>query len=107
EVARAAYWRALTRDPDYQRVPFILAHTTIDFRSPGYVHEMLDVGIRVDRLGTRSFAFAYRIVEQESRRLVCEGRSVQVVFDYAKNESYPLPDGLRAAVRAFEGVPDL
>lgn len=107
EVARAAYWRALTRDANYQRVPFILAHTTIDFRSPGYVHEMLDVGIRVARLGTKSFDCAYRVVEQESRRLICEGRSVQVIFDYAKNASYPLPDWLRATVRTFEGVADL
>jgi acyl-CoA thioester hydrolase len=107
EVARAAYWRALTGDANYRQVPFILAHTTIDFRSPGYVYEVLDVGLRVARLGTRSFEFAYRIVEQESRRLVCEGKSVQVIFDYAKNVSYPLPDALRAAVRAFEGVPDL
>ena len=107
EVARGEYWRALTRDTDYRKVPFILAHTTIDFRSPAFVHEVLDVGIRVSRLGTKSFDCAYRIVEQGSRRLVCEGRSVQVIFDYARNVSCPLPDALRAAVRAFEGAPDL
>lgn len=107
EVARTAYWRAMTGDPNYQRVPFILAHTTIDFRSPGYVHETLDIGIRVARLGTRSFEFAYAIVEKESRRLVCDGRSVQVIFDYAGNASYPMPDELRAAFRAFEARADL
>src|SRR5690349_1075447 len=46
EVARTAYWKALTGDKDYQKVPFILAHTTIDFRSPAFVHETLLVGIR-------------------------------------------------------------
>lgn len=105
EVARAEYWRALTGDTNYQRVPFILAHTTIDFRSPAYVHEMLEVGIQVARLGTKSFAFAYRIVEQETRRLVCEGHSVQVIFDYAANRSYALPGELRAAIQAFEARP--
>ena len=49
EIARAEYWRQMTGDPNYQRVPFILAHTTIDFRSPGYVHEMLEIGIRVSK----------------------------------------------------------
>jgi acyl-CoA thioester hydrolase len=107
EVARGEYWRALTRETDYQRVPFILAHTTIDFRSPAYVHEALEVGIRVARLGTKSFECAYRIVEAASRRLVCEGRSVQVIVDYAKNESYPMPEALRTAIRTFEGRPDL
>ena len=37
EVARTAYWQAMTGMAHYERVPFILAHTTIDFRSPAYV----------------------------------------------------------------------
>jgi acyl-CoA thioester hydrolase len=107
EVARAAYWLALTGDPNYQRVPFILAHTTIDFRSPAFVSETLEVGIRVARVGTKSFAFEYRIEEQATRRLVCDGRSVQVVFDYESGESRPVPEELRAALRKFENRPDL
>ena len=107
EVARTEYWRAMTGDANYQRVPFILAHTTIDFRSPAFVHESLEIGIRIARLGTKSFAFEYRIVEQSTRRLVCEGSSVQVIFDYGRNASYPLPDSLRATAREFEGRPDL
>lgn len=107
EVARTAYWKALTGDHDYQKVPFILAHTTIDFRSPAFVHETLLVGIRVARLGTKSFECAYRVEDEATGRLVCEGRSVQVIFDYAKDESYPMPEDLRAKVRAFEGNPAL
>ena len=107
EVARTAYWTTLTGDADYRRVPFILAHTTIDFRSPALVRETLEVGIRIERIGTKSFGCAYRIEEASTRRLVCEGRSVQVIFDYDRNESYPVPDTLRAAIRAFEGRPDL
>jgi acyl-CoA thioester hydrolase len=107
EVARAEYWRALTAETNYRRVPFILAHTTIDFRSPAFVHERLDVGIRISKLGTKSFDCAYEIVEQTGRRLVCEGRSVQVIYDYAQNASFPMPDALREAIRAFEGRPGL
>ena len=107
EVARTAYWQALTGDRDYQKVPFILAHTTIDFRSPAFVHEKLLVGIRVSRIGKSSFECAYRVAEEATDRLVCEGRSVQVIFDYEKNASYPMPDALRAQVRAFEGDPGL
>jgi len=107
EMARTAYWLALTGDRDYQKVPFILAHTTIDFRSPAFVFETLLVGIRVVRLGNRSFEFAYRVAEEQTDRLVCDGRSVQVIFDYAKGESFPMPGDLKAKVRAFEGNPAL
>jgi acyl-CoA thioester hydrolase len=107
EVARTEYWRQLTGSPRYQGVPFILAHTSIDFRSPAFVHERLLVGVRVVRIGRSSFECAYRIAEAESDRLVCEGRSVQVIFDYEKDASYPMPDTLRAQIRAFEGDPAL
>src|SRR5262249_59858195 len=39
EVARQEYWRAYSRQVDYRRVPFILAHVTIDFRSEALVNE--------------------------------------------------------------------
>ena len=107
EVARTEYWRALTGSPRYQEVPFILAHTTIDFRSPALVSEELEIGIRVSRIGRSSFECTYRIAEQASGRLVCDGRSVQVIYDYAKGASYPMPEDLRALVAAFEGDPAL
>ena len=107
EVARMEYWRAMTGETNYMEVPFILAHTSIDFRSPAFVHEELAIGIRVSRIGTSSFECAYRIAEKTTDRLVCEGRSVQVIFDYAKGASYPMSDALRAQVRAFEGDPAL
>ena len=103
EVARMAYWRALTGSPYYGQVPFILAHTTIDFRSPALVHEELEVGIRVSRVGRSSFECAYRVEETAARRLVCDGRSVQVIYDYARGASYPVPEELRARIHAFEG----
>lgn len=103
EIARTAYWAALTGDRNYQRVPFILAHTTIDFRSPAFVQETLLVGIRVSRLGTKSFECTYRVAEEQSDRLVCEGRSVQAIFDYEQNATYEMPGDLKAKVREFEG----
>ena len=103
EVARTAYWTELTGDRNYQRVPFILAHTTLDFRSPAFVQETLLVGIRVSRLGNKSFECTYRVADEATDRLVCEGRSVQAIFDYEKNATYPMPEELKAKVRAFEG----
>lgn len=103
EVARAAYWLELTGARNYQEVPFILAHTTIDFRSPAFVHERLLVGIRIARIGKSSFDCHYRIAEETRDRLVCDGRSVQVIFDYARGASYPMPGDLRARIEGFEG----
>ena len=103
EVARQEYWRAFSREQDYRRVPFILAHVSIDFRSEALVREVLNLAIRCGGIGTKSFTFEYEIHERESGRLVVEASSVQVCYDYTLKQSIPVPDELRRGLEAFEG----
>ena len=103
EVARQVYWSRLERDPDYRRVPFILAHVTIDFRSEALMNELLEVGIRLEWVGTKSFAFGYQIWEKSSGRTVVEATTVQVCYDYAAKRTLAVPEDLRRRVEAFEG----
>jgi acyl-CoA thioester hydrolase len=114
EVARQEYWRALQSSPDYRRVPFILAHVTIDFRSEALVSEALDLCIRCAWIGGKSFGFDYRIVSAgpiapgapvggESSRTIVEATSVQVCYDYDARRSLAVPADLRRRMEAFEG----
>lgn len=107
EIVRTAYWLRLTGVRRYDEVPFILAHVQADFRSPAVVGETLRVGMRITRLGGKSFEAAYRIDCLEDDRLIAEGSSVMVMFDYEKQATFPIPDDLRARVRALEGRADL
>jgi acyl-CoA thioester hydrolase len=103
EVARQEYWRAFTGAEDYRRVPFILAHVTIDFRSEGLMNEVLELGIRCEWIGSKSFAFVYEIREATTGRRVAEASSIQVCYDYATKTSMPVPEDLRRKLEAFEG----
>jgi acyl-CoA thioester hydrolase len=103
EVARQEYWRAFSGDEDYRRVPFILAGVQIDFRSEALVSETLEIGIRCDWIGNKSFAFGYEIREKRGGRLVAEATSVQVCYDYAARRSNPVPDDLRRTLEKYEG----
>lgn len=103
EVARQVYWEKLDRETDYGKVPFILAHVSIDFHSEALVSETLEVGIRCEWIRRKSFAFSYRIWEKTTRRLVVEATSVQVCYDYAEKRSIPMPEPLRARLDALEG----
>ena len=105
EVARQEYWRAFSREQDYRRVPFILAHVSIDFRSEALVNELLVLAIRCGTIGTKSFTFEYQIREASSDRLVVEASSVQVCYDYQLKRSILVPDELRQQLEAFEGRP--
>ena len=102
EVARQEYWRAFSREIDYRRVPFILAHVTIDFRSEALVNEVLLLGIRCGAIGTKSFTFEYQIREKSGGRPVVEASSVQVCYDYEAKRSLAMPDDLRRQLETFE-----
>jgi acyl-CoA thioester hydrolase len=103
EVGRQEYWKRFSHVQDYRRVPFILANVTIDFRSEALVDELLEIAVRCEWVGTRSFAFAYEIREAGSRRLVVEATTVQVCYDYQVKRSLPMPFELRRQLEAFEG----
>jgi acyl-CoA thioester hydrolase len=103
EVGRQAYWARFEGRDDYRRVPFILASVTCDFRSEANVDEVLQIALRCEWIGTRSFSFRYEIREKASRRLVIEASTVQVCYDYAAKRSFPVPEDLRTRLEAFEG----
>lgn len=105
EVARQEYWKRFTGGADYRLVPFILAHVTIDFRSEALMKEVLELCIRCEWVGGKSFAFAYEIREIESKRTVVEALSVQVCYDYTAKRSIPVPEDLRSRLEAYEGRP--
>ena len=102
EDARVQYWKALRNNRDLQGINFIIAKITCSYRSPAYFGETLLIGIRARNLGNKSFHFEYRIEEATSGRLITEGRSVQVMYDYKKEKTMPLDDRMRDAVASLE-----
>lgn len=80
------------------QLDIILARATVDFRSQASMGETLVVEVRPGRVGASSFALLYTLREKVTGRLVAEGESVQVCFDYAKNAKKPVPAMLRDAL---------
>jgi acyl-CoA thioester hydrolase len=105
EDARVAYWKALRKGADPKKINFILARITCSYRSPAYFGETLVIGIRVSRVGNKSFDFEYRIEEKTSGRLVGEGSSVQVMYDYRGRRSLPVDAETCEAFAALERLP--
>jgi acyl-CoA thioester hydrolase len=99
ETARTE-WYLGTRGqgPGVGDLDIILARTSCDFRSQATMGDTLQVLMWPGKLGTTSFALRYEIREKTSQRLIAEGESVQVCFDYAKNEKKAIPDAIRRAL---------
>lgn len=72
-------------------VDFILASTTVHFRSPVLIHEVVTMRCVPSRIGTTSWDLAYEGRSRTDGRLVVEGSSVQVQYDYAARRPAPIP----------------
>lgn len=101
EEARAAYWKALM-GPDFKGFDFIIAEATCRYHAPAVFGELLAVKAEIPELGGKSFPMTYEIAEAASGRSIASGRSVQVMYDYDRQASVPIPEELRQRVRAFE-----
>jgi acyl-CoA thioester hydrolase len=82
-----------------------LVHASCDFKQQVIYPATLDVGLRVERLGRRSFEMSYGIFLHGTDQLVAAARSVNAWANYAKNHAVPLPDEIRAALEQYQSFP--
>ena len=62
ESGRLEYWAELNGGHSFENWPFILARSEIDFLAEAHAVEDLTLGIRVSRLGKKSFDLEYLLV---------------------------------------------
>lgn len=103
ESGRLEYWAQLNGGLSFENWPFILARSEIDFLAEAHVGDELTLGVRVARLGNKSFDLEYFLVRDADARPIARGRSVQVMFDYRTKKTLPIDDDTRALLEAFEG----
>ena len=109
ESARVGYMReVLGWDGNWQTTGMILARAEMDYRLPLVLGDDVRVYVRVDRLGGKSFEFAYAVVRHSHPGddgppvIAAVARTVQVAYDYSNTVSVPLPDAWRAQISAYE-----
>ena len=102
EQARLHYMRELGLAPaEPTAVSVILAEASCRFKSPLRLGEQVTIRIRVSELRQSSFVFEYRI-EGEGGQLAATARTVQVCYDYGRQETIPIPAQWREVFVAYE-----
>ena len=93
-AARAGIGAADIADP-----PLIVAEARVKYVSPANIGVPLAIEISVKEVRTKGFSFAYRIVApEEADRVVAEGETVQVAYDYGAGRTMPTPPEMRKAL---------
>jgi acyl-CoA thioester hydrolase len=75
-----------------------LVTASVDFLQQVHHPATLDVGLRVARVGGKSFTLEYGLFREGEDAPVAGGSSVVAWADYAAGKAQPLPDALRAAL---------
>lgn len=102
EEARWAYWTKVVGPPEDGEWGFVLARANLAWRHRVHWPQRLEVGVRVDNIGRRSFTMRYGIADEDGR-VVVSGSTTQVTYDFHGRCSIPVPDEVRKKLTAFDG----
>jgi len=103
EEARAAYWREVAGRSGLQDIDYVIGEVQVRFHNRIRWPARLEVGVRVSRIGGKSFVMEYELRDGEGV-LLATGRTVQVMYDYAAGRSVAVPAELREKIARFEGT---
>jgi acyl-CoA thioester hydrolase len=101
ENARIGYLREVLSIESFEDLLMILAKVRIDFRSRASLGEVLEIGARVSRIGTKSFDLDHEVRGPDGR-LVAVASTTLVTFDYRGDTTMPVPDLWRERIESFE-----
>lgn len=94
EMARHRAWvDGMHGDADF---PFIVAEATVRYVSEAMIGQLLDIEIVTSDVRTKAWVWSYVIRARDDDRVVAEGRTVQVMYDYAERRTMAIPDDFRA-----------
>jgi len=96
EMARQAAWT--TAMPDAPDLPFIVAEATVKYVTQARIGDPLEIEISTAEVRTKAWVWTYTVRHAVTGRVVAEGRTAQVMYDYEARQSVPIPDAVRAAL---------
>jgi acyl-CoA thioester hydrolase len=106
EQARIGYMleTGLWDGGDFEGVGMILAEQKCTYLKPILFGQSIEVGVRIPRLGNKSFTMEYVFVETGSSDSLAHAYSIQVAYNYEAQQSIIIPDEWRQIVDGFEGA---
>ena len=93
EIAREKAWVAMGEDADFG---FVVAEATVKYLSQARIGDPLEIEIVTEEVRNKAWVWRYRITNPRDERVVAEGTTVQVMFDYETRKSVSIPDALKS-----------
>jgi len=107
DVGHTEYMRAMNYDyasiVKETGVDFHLATATVNYVSPVYFDDEMDICVRVSRIGNSSMTMSFEIYRHGTDDLLATGEKVDVCVILAEHKPVTIPAAYRQALERFEG----
>jgi acyl-CoA thioester hydrolase len=104
DSARVEYHRHLdmleTRPREHE---LVMRANSIEYHAPARFDDLLEVFIRVSRIGNTSITYDCAAYGADNDVLMATAQQTLVLVDLAERRACPIPDAYRQLVGAFEG----
>ena len=111
EIGQAEYYRnlgfAIYTIPESGYIDFAVVKSTLEFKAPAKVDEIIELYVRVSKIGHSSLTLNMEIYSQESDRLLTDIETIYVGYDAATESSKPVPDDVRRLVTHYEATGEI
>ena len=104
DLARVEYHRhldMLKERPDGGE--FVMRASDIEYHAPAMFDDLLEVFIRVTRIGRTSGTYEMAAYRVDDDVLMVTAHQTLVLVDLAERKARPIPDKYRERIKAFEG----
>jgi acyl-CoA thioester hydrolase len=105
--ARVEYLRhlgLLHRGPAF--VEFVMRASSVEYHAPATFDDLLEVYLRVARIGTTSVTYEFEAVRSDDGTLLCSATQTLVAIDRATRRPVAVDPEIRAAVAQYERLED-
>ena len=82
---------------------FVMRASTIEYHAPARFDDLLEVFIRVSRVGTTSVTYEHAAYGVDDDVLMARAHQTLVLVDLEERKACPVPDWFRERIREFEG----
>jgi acyl-CoA thioester hydrolase len=101
ENGRVGYLREVLGVRRLEEVRNVMASVTIEFQTPASFGDVLEVGVRCEQIGNKSFGLRYAVVHEDGA-CVATATSAQVMFDFDAQRSISMPSAWRQSLETYD-----
>jgi acyl-CoA thioester hydrolase len=104
DSARVEYHRHLGMlNMETREHEFVMRANTIEYLAPARFDDLVEVFIRVSRIGRTSVTYDFAAYRVEDDLLMVTANQTLVMVDLQERKAYAIPDSYRDQIAAFEG----